>query len=205
MKKLKLQEMRRLLFICNVLLFACTASLAQAIEKGYHGLVEAGYSLVYFGSSSTKVNWGEINTVHGYQATPNLFVGAGVGFHFVPEVKDGDIGGKPHWKRDTSMEIPLFADFRWTILNKRVTPFIDLRLGHDLTNGSGMYQCLNIGCRFALKNNYAINAMIALDSHKLKFQQLYSVKTGKYDYEWNYRDVTDESQQGLVLKVGFEF
>lgn len=203
--KLKLQEMRRLLFICNVLLFACTASLAQAIEKGYHGLVEAGYSLVYFGSSSTKVNWGEINTVHGYQATPNLFVGAGVGFHFVPEVKDGDIGGKPHWKRDGSMEIPLFADFRWTILNKRVTPFIDLRLGHDLTNGSGMYQCLNIGCRFALKNNYAINAMIALDSHKLKFQQLYSVKTGKYDYEWNYRDVTDESQQGLVLRVGFEF
>ena len=205
MKKLKIQEMKRLLFICGVLLFACTASLAQAIEKGYHGLVEAGYSLVYFGSSSTKVNWGEINTVHGYQATPNLFVGAGVGFHFVPEVKDGDIGGKPHWKRDSSMEIPLFADFRWTILNKRVTPFIDLRLGHDLTNGSGMYQCLNIGCRFALKNNYAINAMIALDSHKLKFQQLYSVKTGKYDYEWNYRDVTDESQQGLVLKVGFDF
>lgn len=162
MKKLKIQEMKRLLFICGVLLFACTASLAQAIEKGYHGLVEAGYSLVYFGLSSTKVNWGEINTVHGYQATPNLFVGAGVGFHFVPVVKDGDIGGKPHWKRDSSMEIPLFADFRWTILNKRVTPFIDLRLGHDLTNGSGMYQCLNIGCRFALMNNYAINAMIAL-------------------------------------------
>ena len=186
------------------LLFPLLAN-AQAIEKGYHGLVEVGYSLVYFGSSSTKVNWGEINTVHGYQATPNLFVGGGVGFHFVPEFKDGDIGGKPHWKRDGSMEIPLFADFRWTILNKRVTPFIDLRLGHDLTNGSGMYQCLTIGCRFALKNNHAINAMIALDSHKLKFQELYSVKTGKYDYEWNYKDVTDEPQEGLILKVGYEF
>lgn len=68
---------------------------AQAIEKGYHGFVEAGQSLVYFGSSSTKVNWTEINTIHGYQATPNLFVGAGVGFHFMPDVKDGDIGGKP--------------------------------------------------------------------------------------------------------------
>ncbi len=186
------------------LLFPFLAN-AQVIEKGYHGFVEAGHSLVYFGSSSTKVNWTEINTIHGYQATPNLFVGAGVGFHFVPEFKDGDIGGKPHWKRDASMEIPLFADFRWTILNKRITPFIDLRLGHDLTNGSGMYQCLNVGCRFALKNKHAINAMIALDSHKLKFQEIYSVKTGKYDYDWIYRDVTDESQQGLVLKVGYEF
>ncbi|MBQ6652090.1 MAG: hypothetical protein IJM81_01665 [Prevotella sp.] len=39
---------------------------AQAIVKGYHGMVEGGYSLVYFGSSSTKVNWTEINTIHGY-------------------------------------------------------------------------------------------------------------------------------------------
>lgn len=85
-----------------------------------------------------------------------------------------------------------------------MTPFVDLRLGHDLTNGSGMYQSPNLGCRFALKNKQAINAMLALSSHKLVFQESYMYKTGKYDYDWNYKDI-EESQSAVTLKVGFEF
>lgn len=192
--------MKKILF--SMLLSLPVYLHAQGIEKGYHGMVEAGYSVNTGGTIS--VNWTEINTTHGYQAAPNFFIGAGVGFHFVPEMKEGEIDGKPHWKRDGSMEIPLFADFRWTILNKRVTPFVDLRLGHDLTNGSGMYQCLNLGCRFALKNKQAINTMLALSSHKLVFQESYMYKTGKYDYDWRYKDI-EESQSAVSLKVGFEF
>ncbi|MBR1668413.1 MAG: hypothetical protein IJ693_09060 [Bacteroidaceae bacterium] len=64
-------------------------------------MVEAGYSVNTGGTIS--VNWTEINTTHGYQATPKFFIGAGVGFHFIPDMKEGVIDGKPHWKRDSSL------------------------------------------------------------------------------------------------------
>ena len=191
--------MKKRIILGLIILFPLLTN-AQAIEKGYHGFVEAGYSLFYFGSSSTEINWYEINTIHGYQVNPYFFVGAGVGFHFIPKAGDGVI-----WKRDASTEIPLFADFRWNILKKSVTPFVDLRLGHDLTNGSGMYKCIDLGCRFALKNNQAINVMLALSSHSLVFQRSTAVKRGVYYNEYEYKDDKDNQQEGLILKVGYEF
>lgn len=175
---------------------------AQNIEKGYHGFIEGGYAVNLGGTVS--VNWAEINTIHGYQATPNLFVGAGVGFHFMPGVKAGVIDGTPHWKRDSKMEIPVFADFRWTILNKKVTPFVDLRLGHNTSNGSGMYSSLGAGCRYALKNKQSLYAMLSYTSHKLTFEESYLKTGGNSSYSWAYKDFK-ETQSAISIKIGFEF
>ena len=175
---------------------------AQIIEKGYHGFVEGGYSINTGGTIS--IDWTEINTIHGYQATPNLFVGAGVGFHFMPEFKGSEISGVPHWKRESKMEIPVFANFRWTILNKKTTPLADLRLGHNLSNGSGVYTSLGLGCRFALKNNKALYALVAFSSHKLQFEESYMISRMDYSYSWNYKK-WEEHQGAISIKVGFEF
>ena len=193
---------RVFLLLINLLpLAACLH--AQMIATGYHGMVEGGYSLNTGGTIS--VNWTEINTIHGYQATPNLFIGAGVGFHFMPEFKGTEIDGKPNWKRDSKMEIPLFADFRYTILNKRITPYLDLRLGHNVSNGSGMYSSLGAGCRFALKNRQAIYAMASYTSHKLTFEESYMITGGRnYSYSWAYKDF-EENQSAVSFKIGFEF
>lgn len=195
--------MKRDKFLLLLLFVLLVQSLnAQVLQKGYHGSVEAGYSINAGGTIS--IDWTEINTIHGYQATPNLFVGAGVGFHFMPEMAKGEIDGRPHWKRDSKMEIPLFADFKWTILSKKITPFVDLRLGHNVSNGSGMYSSFGAGCRFALKSNQAIYAMAAYSSHKLKFEESYMVSGLNYSYSWAYKEI-EENQSALSLKIGFEF
>ena len=185
------------------LIVSCALPMcAQSIEKGYRGSVEAGYAVNT--GSTFGINWTEINTIHGYQATPNLFVGAGVGFHFMPELKKAEIDGRPHWKRESKMEIPVFADFKWIILKKKFTPFIDLRLGHNVSNGSGMYTSVGAGCHFALNNNQAIYALASYTTHKLKFEESYMITKTNYSYSWAYKEFED-NLSNVSVKVGFEF
>ncbi len=192
--------MKKLLLFLVV--FCALPMCAQSVEKGYRGSVEGGYAVNT--GSTFGINWTEINTIHGYQATPNLFVGAGVGFHFMPELKKAEIDGRPHWKRESKMEIPVFADFKWIILKKKVTPFVDLRLGHNVSNGSGMYTSVGAGCRFALNNNQAIYALASYTTHKLKFEESYMITKANYSYSWAYKEF-EENLSNLSVKVGFEF
>lgn len=174
---------------------------SQAIKRGYRGSVEAGYAINT--GATLGLNWAEINTIHGYQPIPNLFVGAGVGFHFMPELKKGEIDGYPHWKRSSKMEIPVFADFKWVILNKNITPFVDLRLGHNVSNGSGMYTSVGAGCRFSI-NDIAFYALVSYTTHKLKFEESYMISKPDYSFRWAYKDL-EEKQDAVSLKIGFEF
>ncbi len=195
--------MKKLLSIVSITLLSITSVCAQGIQTGYHGFIEGAYSIEVNGAT-LAMNWSEINTIHGYQATPNLFVGAGVGFHFMPELNEGMIDGKPNWKRDNKMEIPLFADFRWTILNKGITPFLDLRLGHNLSNKSGLYGSAGIGCRCSLKGNQAIYALVSYTTHKLIYERLDLVSGRNYSFSWRYEDF-EEYLSAISIKAGFEF
>jgi hypothetical protein len=194
--------MRKYFYLLAFVSCMLSQQVMAQISKGYHGSVDAGYSVNTGGTIST--NWAELNTVHGYQVNPYFFVGGGVGFHFAPEMKKSEIDGKPHWKRDGSMEIPIFADFRWTVLNKKVTPFVDARLGHYVTNGSGMYSSLGIGCRFNLKGSQAIYVLASYTITKLRYQESYMIQHLDYSYSWDYKDI-DEEQGAISLKIGYEF
>lgn len=172
------------------------------IHKGYHGFIDAGYSLNL--SGTLDANWTEINTVHGYQVNPYFFVGGGIGFHYIPNYESNEIDGVPYWKRDSSCEIPLFVNLRLNILNKHVTPFLDARLGHYLTNHSGSYMAGGVGCRFALKANQAIYVLASYTSSNLRYQEAYMISHIDYSYDWHYKDI-DEDQSAISLKVGYEF
>ena len=67
-------------------------SNAQSMQSGYKGHVEAGYSV---GIGDYDFGRFEVNTTHGYQVNPYIFLGAGTGLHFMSSYKTGD------------MEIPL--------------------------------------------------------------------------------------------------
>ena len=67
-------------------------SNAQSMQSGYKGHVEAGYSV---GIGDYDFSRFEVNTTHGYQVNPYIFLGAGTGLHFMSSYKTGD------------MEIPL--------------------------------------------------------------------------------------------------
>lgn len=67
-------------------------SNAQSMQSGYKGHVDAGYSV---GIGDYDFGRFEVNTTHGYQVNPYIFLGAGTGLHFMSSYKTGD------------MEIPL--------------------------------------------------------------------------------------------------
>lgn len=101
-----------------------------SLKSGVRGLVDIGSAF-----------WGDYykfgaNITYGYQFNSYLFLGAGV-----------EIG----IDNNSRLALPFFTDVKFTILNKKVTPFIDLRSGYDIYWGD-FYLSPSIGCRFAIHN-----------------------------------------------------
>lgn len=84
MKKIAILLAATMAFVIN--------SNAQSMQSGYKGHVDAGYSV---GIGDYDFGRFEVNTTHGYQVNPYIFLGAGTGLHFMSSYKTGD------------MEIPL--------------------------------------------------------------------------------------------------
>ena len=61
-------------------------SNAQSMQSGYKGHVDAGYSI---GIGDYDFGRFEVNTTHGYQVNPYIFLGAGTGLHFMSSYKTG--------------------------------------------------------------------------------------------------------------------
>lgn len=182
-----------------VTLFTFT-SYGQEISSGYHGYFDLGYGIGIEGTLTT--NRTQITTIHGYQVNNNLFFGAGVGLYFTEGFKKDLIGGNYMWKRNNTTEVPLFADVRYNFLNKKITPFIEGRLGYNLT-GSDAFWNIGAGCRFALKNKNAINVALSYESIKLKYDTL-KMLVGNYFSNYYYQR-EDGVFCAIGLRIGYEF
>lgn len=81
---------------------------------------------------------GALSTVYGVQLNPYLFLGPGIGFR-VGE----DYNGKLY------MAVPLFANFRYDILNEKSTPYLDMRCGYSekIKGHRGFYGSASLGYR----------------------------------------------------------
>lgn len=190
----------------SLLAMLCISASASAqAKKGYAGFVDVGYS-VGINESSFIQSWAEVSTTHGYQVNPYFFVGGGVAFQFVPEYKDDShMDAKPYWKRDGSTEIPLYVNLKWNILKMKVSPVIDARLGHYLTNGSGAYATVGAGCRVSLKSRQAIYGMITASFSQFTYQQLHMERGKKYNYRYTYQDLEDQEMYSISFRFGYEF
>ena len=60
----------------------------SGLEEGYHGFIDVGYT---FGVGDYQFNRFEINSTHGYQFNPHIFLGGGLGLHFRPEYDTPDM------------------------------------------------------------------------------------------------------------------
>ncbi len=85
----------------------------------------------------------EFNVIGGYQFNPYFYTGVGVGLHI--------------WIAEGCVGVPIFADFRGNFLNRKATPYIDFRIGGDVTNVGGFYMSPTAGCHFRIKNNTGID------------------------------------------------
>ena len=151
---------------------------ARNTLKGYKGFVDVGYIADLSDYNADKV---EVSTSHGYQFNNYFYVGGGVAVDFYT---DADL-----------IAAPIFVDFRANFINKKITPFADIKTGYSVGDVEGVYVATGIGVRFSQKGKKALN---------LKLEYNYQ----QYDYYYrgyymNFDDTLD--LEGLGFKVGFEF
>lgn len=195
--------MKKLLSVI-LLTFALMAN-AQGLEKGYHGMVEAGYCHYISQFSPSTI---EVTTSHGYQFNPYIFLGAGVGFDYTNSATWGDVSGKPYNKRDAKVDIPVFFNARASITKTKVIPFIDGKIGSYVNNGGNIYATLALGARCAVSDNMGIYVSAGYEIRKVTVQQLNIMSGDKwngYKAEYYYTDRTGESVDGFVFKLGVDF
>lgn len=191
--------MRKFLLILVAVLATISANGQNVSGKCYRGFADAGYTI---GVGDYEFGRFEINTSHGYQFNPHFFLGAGVGFHFMSEYETKGMSIALD-KRDSSVEIPIFANFRANFTKTKVAPFVDAKIGHYLTNGSGFYTAISAGCRIATTQKQGVNISVGYTFSKLEFETFdsfdnsHSMSYSRYNRQCN--------TEGIAIKIGYEF
>lgn len=147
--------------------FASTINNGSGAKTGYKGFVDLGYTI---GTGDFGVDRIELNTSHGYQFNPYLYVGAGLGINYY---SDPELVG-----------MPIFANIRANVLDNKIAPFVDLKIGYTGIDVIGFYLATSVGCRIGLGKRTAINVGLGYTLQKLED----SANCG-----------------GFALKAGFEF
>lgn len=181
------------------LLFIVGSNAQNTAKNCYRGFVDAGYSV---GIGDYNFGRFEVNTSHGYQINPYLFIGAGTGLHFMAsyKTKDMDI---PLDVRDSKVDIPVFANIRCNFLKKMVSPFVDVKGGTYVTNNDGLYVNASAGCRISINEKQAINVSIGYATEKLQFEAFdHFTSHTSMDYT---RYTTLYDTEAITIKLGFEF
>lgn len=187
------------LFLIVICSFALSANAQNVSGKCYRGFADLGYTI---GLGDYKMGRFEINTSHGYQFSPYFFLGAGVGFHFMPEYETPGMSIALD-QRDSSVEIPIFANLRANFTKTKVAPFVDAKVGTYVTNGSGLYASITAGCRIATTQKQGVNLSIGYTYAKYEFQTFdHFTSSSSMNYT---RDGRVLATEGLSIKVGYEF
>ena len=191
--------MRKVILLFALLLSAIGSNAQNTAKNCYRGYVDAGYSV---GIGDYDFGRFEVNTSHGYQINPYLFIGAGTGLHFMAsyKTKDMDI---PLDVRDSKVDIPVFANIRCNFLKKKVSPFVDVKGGTYVTNSGGLYVNASAGCRFSINEKQAINLSVGYTTEKLQFETFDRfISHTSMEYT---RYTTLYDTEAITVKLGFEF
>lgn len=101
---------------------------AAPFKSGYEGSADIGYSLDVRGCDEGAIG---VSTSHGYRITPELYVGAGIGFNY--------------FHASTSIGVPIFGDFKGYFSQDKVKPFLDFRIGYSVGDEVGLYLAPSFG------------------------------------------------------------
>ncbi len=175
---------------------------AQYIKKGYHGFVDGGYAAYISQIAPSTI---EVTTSHGYQFNPYIFLGCGVGVDITGDCKWGEVGGMAYNKRESSVDIPVFFNFRSNFTKTRVSPFVDAKVGAYVNNDGGIYLNAALGCRCAVSDNVGISLSVGYEMRKVTVDQLEMKNGGRYNYYMYYSERLDNTVDGFVIKAGLDF
>ena len=138
-------------------------------ERGYHADIAVSTSI------SEQYT---ISTSHGFSFGNGLYVGGGVGF---PAETFLNFEDAPHYL------VPLFADVKYTFLNKRVSPFVSARVGGVFNTEYKM-------------NRMLINPMVGINVRH------FTVGLG-YELQHAFKGIIENSasMNNVHLRVGYTF
>lgn len=129
-----------------------SSSSSRSLIRGYRGFVDGG---VYAGrcvDGNSGVAYTRIGftTTHGFQFNPHIFFGGGIGW----QVQAGD-----DLIEDFDVLFPLYAAFRYDIIDGKISPFASARVGGfasltcvDDNELAGGYFNVNFGVRISRLN-----------------------------------------------------
>ena len=159
MKRIKLLALA-MCSLASVTLHAQSRN-ANGTTEGYQPFIELNTGLYTDDDHFTTF---EVTTSHGVQLNSKFFVGGGIGLstyhHSSHDEHDFD--------DKFSVSIPVFANFKWNILNKKYSPVLDVKAGYSIggeiedndgkpTEGymfsdgpTGVFASVGVGCRIAL-------------------------------------------------------
>lgn len=151
-----------------------TVAIADAVTKkprwirknGYMGMVDAGLIL---GCWEGREDGLHISTTHGALVAHRFFFGLGLAYQVIPRYMSGESGyydGRyDTYDGDTSHMLNGFFNFRAYALKRRVSPFLDARIGFNYSSispyhssSTGLYWDAGIGLsvgRFNISGVYA--------------------------------------------------
>ena len=159
---------------------------ARNTLKGYKGFVDFAYIGDVSDYNASKI---ELSTSHGYQFNNYFFVGGGVALNYYT---DADL-----------VAAPIYANFRANFINKRVTPFADVKTGYAVGDIEGAYASIGVGVRFSLKGKKALNLALIYNFQDYNISTDYGYSSGGYYYHSSYDDTWE--LHGVGVRFGFEF
>ena len=138
---------------------------------------ERGYRVDIAVSTSISEQY-TLSTSHGFSFGNGLYVGGGVGFTAETFLNFEDA---PHYL------VPLFADVKYTFLNKRVSPFVSARVGGVFNTEYKM-------------NRMLINPMVGINVRH------FTVGLG-YELQHAFKGVIENkaSMHNVHLRLGYTF
>ena len=133
----------------------------NGVKRGYRGFVDLGYATgTYYDGLKNRM---EVLTSHGYQFNPYIYTGLGAGIHY-------------YYGEVDCIWIPIFVNFRADFLNKKITPFLDFKIGYTIGNNdtNGFYLSPTVGYRFGFNSNLALNIGVGYNMQQARIKYLNS-------------------------------
>jgi len=191
--------MKKTVLLFALMLVTISVSAQNMAKNCYRGFVDLGYAI---GTGDYDFERFEVNTSHGYQISPYVFIGAGVGLHFASSYENPDMNIALD-TRDSKVDIPVFANAHFNILKKKISPFVDIKGGTYVNNGGGLYVSASIGCRIAINKKQGVNIGVGYAIEKLEFET-FEHFTGKYNLNYTRKSNLLDTE-AYAVRIGFEF
>ena len=158
--------------------------------RGYKGFVELGagitlhdYDFWFSLDDDRPKGFGmDLLTTHGFQFNNFIFLGGGVGLSGCTE---------------KSVMMPMFVNIRINMLNRRISPVIDMKGGYAVGDRHGGYLAVAAGMRFGLKGNTKSAVYTEVEASWLG-----DTERGLYFGRW---DLKNRRCGRFMFRVGYEF